>query len=157
MEPKRIFTIGRSTGCDIILADLSVSRHHAELHLPDDGKWLLKDLDSQFGTFIVQGNKAKVVRDEAHVSSSDILRFGNLTITVRQLQKEAQRKFPVPIFPRRFSLIRRGIAALIAALVVVLMVLYWEKVQELLANSIWTGIGAIAAILTVILMLIWKK
>jgi pSer/pThr/pTyr-binding forkhead associated (FHA) protein len=43
------FTIGRHLGCDMIVADLTVSRWHAGLHRAADG-WLLADLGSTNGT-----------------------------------------------------------------------------------------------------------
>ncbi len=44
-----VFTIGRDGGCDLVLADLSVSRRHARLERDGDG-WLLTDLRSTNGT-----------------------------------------------------------------------------------------------------------
>lgn len=41
--------IGRGPGCDMVLADLTVSRIHAELYRADDG-WMLADLGSLNGT-----------------------------------------------------------------------------------------------------------
>jgi len=43
--------LGRSSRCDVVLADLSVSRRHARLWFRD-GKWLLQDLASTNGTFV---------------------------------------------------------------------------------------------------------
>ena len=45
----RRLTIGRASDCDLMLADPSVSRHHAELRRQDEG-WLLVDLGSTNGT-----------------------------------------------------------------------------------------------------------
>lgn len=42
-------TIGRAGDCDLMLADLSVSRHHAELRRQGE-EWLLIDLGSTNGT-----------------------------------------------------------------------------------------------------------
>jgi len=45
----QMLTIGRASACDLMLPDLSVSRHHAELRRQDD-EWLLVDLGSTNGT-----------------------------------------------------------------------------------------------------------
>ena len=42
-------TIGRHAGCDVVLANLAVSRHHARLVFRD-GRWILQDLGSTNGT-----------------------------------------------------------------------------------------------------------
>jgi hypothetical protein len=42
-------TIGRGKDCDCVLADATVSRHHAELQR-DGERWLLRDLASRNGT-----------------------------------------------------------------------------------------------------------
>jgi FHA domain-containing protein/uncharacterized protein DUF1707 len=47
--PRTVFTIGRSPDCDLPLADITVSWHHAELRRDGPG-WLLVDLDSTNGT-----------------------------------------------------------------------------------------------------------
>jgi hypothetical protein len=48
-QPDRRFTIGRALACDFTLADLSVSRWHARLHM-EGTEWLLSDLGSTNGT-----------------------------------------------------------------------------------------------------------
>lgn len=44
-------TIGRHYGCDIVLSNHTVSRHHACL-IYRDGVWVLHDLQSTNGTFV---------------------------------------------------------------------------------------------------------
>ena len=44
-------SIGRSTGCDVVLTDISVSRRHARL-IPRDGVWVLHDLSSTNGSYL---------------------------------------------------------------------------------------------------------
>jgi len=46
-----ITTIGRTNGCDLIIAGPSVSRRHARLWFAD-GRWILADLGSSNGTFV---------------------------------------------------------------------------------------------------------
>jgi hypothetical protein len=44
-------SIGRSSGCDVVLTHLSVSRRHARL-IPRDGIWVLHDLSSTNGSYL---------------------------------------------------------------------------------------------------------
>lgn len=48
---QRIFMIGRSPDCDLTLANMTVSWHHAELRPASDG-WVLVDLGSTNGTHV---------------------------------------------------------------------------------------------------------
>ena len=43
------FSIGRDASCDLAIADMTVSRRHAQLERTEDG-WLLTDLESTNGT-----------------------------------------------------------------------------------------------------------
>jgi hypothetical protein len=43
--------VGRHPQCDIVLGDLTVSRHHARL-VCRDGRWIVQDLDSTNGTAV---------------------------------------------------------------------------------------------------------
>ncbi len=63
--------IGRSSSCDVVLSDLSVSRHHVRLFYRD-GKWVLHDLKSTNGTLV---NGARVGRCE--VRPGDRLALGD--------------------------------------------------------------------------------
>jgi pSer/pThr/pTyr-binding forkhead associated (FHA) protein len=46
-----VFTIGRAPDCDLVLADPTVSWHHAELRWGADG-WQITDLGSTNGTLV---------------------------------------------------------------------------------------------------------
>jgi hypothetical protein len=63
-------TIGRSSGCHLVLADDTVSRRHAEL-CAHDGRWLLRDLGSSNGTWV---NGRRVI--EAEVRPGDLVQLG---------------------------------------------------------------------------------
>ena len=52
--------VGRSTYCDIVLSDSTVSRRHARL-ISRDGSWILQDLDSKNGSYL---NGHRVGRSE---------------------------------------------------------------------------------------------
>ncbi len=73
-RPVRIagarFRIGRRAENDLIIANASVSRQHAEF-LFENGRWFVTDNDSKFGTFV---NGERVVR--APVSHGDEIRLG---------------------------------------------------------------------------------
>jgi len=62
--------LGRSSGCQLVLADDTVSRRHAELRLVD-GRWHLRDLGSSNGTWV---NGRRVV--EAEVVAGDDVQLG---------------------------------------------------------------------------------
>jgi hypothetical protein len=67
-----VFSIGRHGRCDLVIADLTVSRLHARLERSPDG-WLLTDLSSTNGTR-VNGWR---VRDQVRVRPGDVVSFGD--------------------------------------------------------------------------------
>ncbi len=71
------FTIGRDSGCDMVLPDPTVSRWHAGLRR-EPGGWLLDDLGSTNGT-LVNGWR---VRAWVPVRDGDLVSFGAVTFVV---------------------------------------------------------------------------
>jgi pSer/pThr/pTyr-binding forkhead associated (FHA) protein len=69
--------IGRATDNDIVLADSSVSRHHAAIETRD-GSFQVRDLGSQNGTF-VRGERVR----EARLKNGDPVRVGDASFTFR--------------------------------------------------------------------------
>ncbi|HTR95810.1 MAG TPA: DUF1707 and FHA domain-containing protein [Trebonia sp.] len=67
------FSIGRDASCDLAIADVTVSRRHAQLERTADG-WVLTDLESTNGTR-VNGWR---VRGRVPVRAGDLVSFGNL-------------------------------------------------------------------------------
>src|SRR5688572_6271724 len=68
--------VGRSPVCGVLLADPSVSRRHAELHV-HNGLVTVRDLNSQNGTYV----------EEMRITSSEVLagqvvQFGNVRFVV---------------------------------------------------------------------------
>jgi FHA domain/Domain of unknown function (DUF1707) len=63
--------LGRSSSCQLVFADDTVSRHHAELRLRD-GRWMLRDLGSSNGTWV---NGRRVT--EAEVAAGDEVCLGD--------------------------------------------------------------------------------
>jgi len=96
-DNKRKFTIGRARDCDVVLADSSVSRYHAQLDFLDEGKLLLIDCHSTYGTAIrgTQGHFLPI--HQKLVSPTDTVRFGDATLTVKQLIETIQLRFPIPV------------------------------------------------------------
>lgn len=70
---KEIFTIGRSSGCDLQIFSVDVSRDHAQLLLSGD-RWIVRDCGSRYGTFV---NDVPVAVDASKVlSHHDRIRLG---------------------------------------------------------------------------------
>lgn len=65
-------TLGRATDNDIVIADASVSRHHARI-LPLDGGFALRDLGSQNGTYLA----GRRIAGERKLIDGDDLRLGD--------------------------------------------------------------------------------
>ena len=80
-QRDRRFTIGRAMACDFTLADLSVSRWHARLHLQDD-QWLLSDLGSTNGTRL---NGWRVTTG-VPVKPGDHVSFGSVSFVITDRQ-----------------------------------------------------------------------
>lgn len=69
----RPLQIGRATTCDVVLADLAVSRRHARLRC-QGADLVLEDLGSSGGTWV---NGARVER--CSLQLGDVVRFGRKT------------------------------------------------------------------------------
>ncbi|MEU0403720.1 FHA domain-containing protein [Streptomyces sp. NPDC006197] len=69
--PAHSIRIGRAPDNDVVVADLVVSRQHAELRAHPDGTYWIHDLGSHNGTFL---NGAPVV--DARVTAEDIVGIG---------------------------------------------------------------------------------
>jgi FHA domain/DUF1707 SHOCT-like domain len=62
--------LGRSSACQLVFSDDTVSRRHAELHV-EEGRWMLRDLGSSNGTYV---NGRRVM--EAEVAAGDEIVLG---------------------------------------------------------------------------------
>ena len=79
--PGEEVTIGRDDSADLKLADDTVSRRHAAVHLLDDGKFLIKDLGSRSGTNL---NWIRLENEESvRIRTGDRIRFGSTESVVR--------------------------------------------------------------------------
>ncbi|WP_336205988.1 DUF1707 and FHA domain-containing protein [Nonomuraea sp. LPB2021202275-12-8] len=72
-DERMRYVVGRGSACDLVLADLTVSRVHAELRRDDGGGWMLVDLGSLNGTRL---NGWRLV-GPARVRSGDEVSFGD--------------------------------------------------------------------------------
>ena len=72
--PGRRLRIGRTSDNDLVLSDLTVSRHHAELRKAPTGRYEIVDLSSHNGTFV---NGQKVA--SATLTENDIIGIGHST------------------------------------------------------------------------------
>ncbi len=72
--PMHRLRIGRTPDNDLVLSDLSISRHHAELRKTSDGKYQIVDLGSHNGTF-VNGQRVTSVT----LTEKDIVGIGPAT------------------------------------------------------------------------------
>ena len=66
--------LGRAPGCQLVFADDTVSRRHAELRFAD-GRWMLRDLGSVNGTWV---NGRRVM--EAEVAPGDDVQLGGCAL-----------------------------------------------------------------------------
>ncbi len=67
-------SVGRAAECDIMLDDVTVSRHHAEFVAEGDG-WLLVDMGSLNGTYV---NRSSVERHR--LNSGDLIQIGKFRL-----------------------------------------------------------------------------
>jgi predicted component of type VI protein secretion system len=86
MPAIKTYIIGRNPECDIVLADATISRRHAELAESADGRFFLIDRESAAGTWSRKGSEWVKLR-QAFVSEDEPLMLGRYTTTVKALLK----------------------------------------------------------------------
>ena len=74
LQAARVLKIGRRPDNDIVLADLGVSKLHAELRMSPTGRYQIFDLGSHNGTY-VNGNQV----NQAELTEDDIVSIGHAT------------------------------------------------------------------------------
>jgi len=90
---SRKFIIGRDRASDVAIADDSVSRTHAEMWMEDDGTLLLADRGSSNGTQIIRAGHTSPLK-LASVQPTDQIKFGEVTLYVKDLLDSIEAKFP---------------------------------------------------------------
>jgi len=86
------YTIGRDSGCDLLIEDLSVSRWHARLDRAA-GRWILTDLNSTNGTRL----NGWRVRDPVLVQAGDRLTFGSAVFVLCADHRESGQRESGPV------------------------------------------------------------
>jgi pSer/pThr/pTyr-binding forkhead associated (FHA) protein len=72
---SQVIRIGRRPGNDIVIEDLGVSEHHAELRRTPAGRYSIIDLGSHNGTYV---NGTRVSQQE--LNEGDIIAIGHATL-----------------------------------------------------------------------------
>jgi len=80
----KAFRIGRSRKSDVVIADKTVSRAHAELVATEDGKYHLTDCKSTGGTYRTK-NGAWVPIRQAFLAPDEPIMLGEYRTTARAL------------------------------------------------------------------------
>src|SRR5262245_13818673 len=75
------FVLGRSSGCDFVVKDASISRRHAQITFKG-GKMGIRDLGSRNGTYL---NAERV--DECGVQRGDHVSFGKVTFLLTHVDE----------------------------------------------------------------------
>jgi predicted component of type VI protein secretion system len=108
---EHTYSIGRSPDCDVVLADQSVSRKHAELVVLDGGQLFLVDCQSTHGTTLMHGGTTRPVRQE-FLEPDAVVTFGDVAMPVRDLLDAVRSRHPGAKLPARASSsdmpVRRG-------------------------------------------------
>jgi hypothetical protein len=76
----RLLHIGRATSNDIVIADTTVSRQHAQLMVDDQGYVTLIDLSSSNGTFV----NGRRISSPTRLDQTDIVKVGEYLLPWRQ-------------------------------------------------------------------------
>lgn len=84
----RRYRIGRAAANDIVLAEPSVSREHAELVKLGRGRYTLRDLGSSYGTSMRQGSDWSLIT-AAEVNDETPIRIGEFETTAGDLVRDA--------------------------------------------------------------------
>lgn len=88
LESKDKWSIGRSTECDLVFQEASVSRNHCNLVYLGEEKWSLQDLGSSNGTW-VEGERVK----EHELKNGDKFQLGSNIVLKFVLQDEVEAAF----------------------------------------------------------------
>ena len=86
MPGMKTYLIGRSPDCDIVLADATISRRHAELVEGADGRFFLTDRQSAAGTWSRRSGDWAQLR-QAFVTADEQLMLGRYVTSVKALLK----------------------------------------------------------------------
>jgi predicted component of type VI protein secretion system len=82
-------TVGRSKDSDVVIADPSVSRQHAQLVVKSEADIVLFDCQSKFGTFVRRDGKWRAITSSP-VGMDDNVRVGRHETTVRKILSDVR-------------------------------------------------------------------
>ncbi len=84
--------IGRSPYADVVLADATVARRHAEVVVTNDGRYYLTDCRTESGSWRRVTGESDRDRWEklrqSFVGADDLLRFGDHRCTIKELLRD---------------------------------------------------------------------
>lgn len=82
---KDVVLIGRSSECDMILKQPTVSRIHSKLSIDASGNYYVEDMNTANGTHITEMGKSIRIApgQKAQISKGDIITVGNIKIQIR--------------------------------------------------------------------------
>jgi hypothetical protein len=107
MDAGRVYRVGRDPSNDIVIEHGSVSRHHCELRVLEDGAVLLVDCDSMNGTAVRQNGQwdhieqATVERDERILLGEVVTTIGALLVRAPKSSERAAAAAPAEERPQR--------------------------------------------------------
>src|SRR5688572_9921364 len=96
MDSGRVYRVGRDQTNDIVIEHGSVSRHHCELRLQEDGAVLIVDLDSMNGTAVRQNGAWEHI-DKATVERDERILLGEIVTTIAALLIRAPKAAARPV------------------------------------------------------------
>ncbi len=121
--PVQKVCIGRSSECDIVFSDPSVSRKHCTVEKMSDGSYFLCDLKSRNGTF-VDGVQIR----KKHINAASRIRLGSLDLLGADILLRFPQKEHVPEKqPEKNNSALYAISAIAAAVLLVLLILPGQK------------------------------
>lgn len=94
-QSRTTVTVGRSRGCDVVLAEESVSRVHAEVTLTARGRLYVNDRGSSQGTFVDDGRGRRAVTQQ-FVETGDRIWFGDASLSGAELLERVRSCSPRP-------------------------------------------------------------
>lgn len=92
---ERRFVIGRDATCDVVLADESVSRRHAELLVFDDGMVFYTDCASSLGSQLIRDGRTSPLHQEV-LMPGDRLVLGELSLASEELMALVRSRAAAP-------------------------------------------------------------
>jgi len=85
MNIEQLYTIGKGKNCDIVLKnDIYINKLHATIKKDAENKFIIKDLNSVNGLFIMQNGLAKEISEDK-INSNSIIRLGKTKIKIFNL------------------------------------------------------------------------